>query len=182
MIQTKIQEELSIHLFSALAARAGYTAIPPRIDEGTDLLLYRSEKLPSRNNFISVGRWLTIQLKCTTEKQVSEQGDFLCYDIRAKNHDDLVFRKKSWDSHSGDLVPHILALLVLSDDTASWLQADFTKKNYSINGVFYWYLPRTEQNYSKNPNKQRIYIPLKNKVDLDFFDFIYNLFFKTNKA
>ena len=48
MTEAHIKEELSIHLFSAIAARAGYSTIKPRIDNGDDLIVTRTFLLPHR--------------------------------------------------------------------------------------------------------------------------------------
>ncbi len=178
MMEAQIKEELSLHLFSAMAARAGYHALIPRIDTGEDLLLSGSEKLPSRNNFTPGGRLIGFQLKATTEKQVTVDKGLLEYDLRAKNFDDMVFRKNLILANPRDISPLLLVLLVLPDDPTLWFQVDFSRRNYSLNGMFYWYLPAETEDYSTNNKTQRIFIPVENVVGLDFFDFSYNLLFK----
>ena len=42
MLESKIKEELSLYLFTTLAARMGYAAILPRFDQGTDIILKKS--------------------------------------------------------------------------------------------------------------------------------------------
>ncbi|MCB0520451.1 MAG: DUF4365 domain-containing protein [Lewinellaceae bacterium] len=90
MTEAQIKEELSLHLFSALAARAGYNVLKPRIDSGDDLLVTRSLFMPSSRSLTPSGNWLAFQLKTTTGKQVRKLDETVIYDLRAKNYNDLL--------------------------------------------------------------------------------------------
>jgi len=179
MTEAIIKEELALHIFSGLAARAAYLVSRPRIDSGTDLIIDRHVKLPFRNNFTEGGRMLCFQLKTTTEKQVAEKDGKLAYDLRAKNFDDLIFRKNAWLAYPKDISPLMLILLVLPNDPAQWLQVNWTSRTCTLNGLFYWYFPDELAAYSDNSDEQRIFIPLDNLVGLDFFDLAFNLFHKS---
>ncbi len=178
MTDAQIKEELSIHIFSALAARSGYSAIKPRIDHGHDLVLYPALKLPYRKQMVSGGNWIAVQLKTTTESQVVEKDNYILFDLKSKNYDDLVFRNSLWLKKKS-VVPLVLVLLVLLDSADKWLAVDFEKKTYSLNGMFYWYSPSNGVPFTQNSSKKRISIPIENKIDLDFFNKTFNLYFKS---
>ncbi len=183
MTEAKIKEELAIHFLSGLAARMGFISSSPRIDEGVDLVLERLSKLPvkDRNQFTPSGAALTVQLKTTTRSKVSEADGHLMYDLKRKNYDDLIFRKNLWNEPMYSVAPLILILLVLPDENRKWIEVDLRQQLYQLRGLFYWYYPDEQEDFSTNKNRQRIKIPTANKIDLGFFDNIFNLFYQTDQ-
>lgn len=180
MTEAKIKEEIATYFFATMAARMGYGTTLPRIDEGVDLILQSSIEFPSKykNLRVSTGKWLAVQLKTTTKKQTVEEDNFLKFDLKVKNYDDLIFRKNQWHQFKRDIAPMVLILMVLPDDKNKWFEVDTNQQKYTVNGIFYWYFPSKEDVLTKNVSKQRISIPIENKIDLLFFDKIFNLFFK----
>lgn len=180
MTEAIIKEEVTVHFIGAMAARSGFNITIPKVDEGVDLVIRSSIELPSKFKKMRIisGKALNVQVKTTTEKQITAYKKHLVFDLKAKNYDNLIFWKNHWNLQSRGTAPLILILLVLPEQIKDWFEVDLTEKKYTLNGLFYWYYPDKNADFTDNKYLQRIKIPHKNKIDLDSFNKIYNLFFK----
>ena len=180
MLESKIKEEISLFLFSTLAARMGYAAILPRFDQGTDIIIKKSTILTfgNRKRYTTGGQSLSIQMKTTTTKQVKVDGLAISYNLEVKNYNDLIFRKNEWVDENKIGNPLILILHVLPEKPQEWLKIDFDKQFYQLNGLFYWFFPDNNDKFTDNKRKSVVKIPTANKVDLNFFPSTFQSFFQ----
>ncbi|MCB0522118.1 MAG: DUF4365 domain-containing protein [Lewinellaceae bacterium] len=173
------KEEFSLQLFATLAAQAGYKSVTPRVDDGIDMMINPSRELvvnqkPQRapsSNFIG------IQMKTTTQKQVRMNDDCFRFYLRGKNYNDLIALKNDWYSADVFGIPLLLLVHLLPDNEEDWIQVDLGQQFYKMNGLFYWFYPARDDNFTNNPSQHPIKVPLGNRVGLDFFNNIFNLFF-----
>ncbi len=172
-------EEFSLQLFAMLAAKAGYKTVIPRVDDGTDLMIYPTRQVETfeKAHYAPSSHFIGAQMKTTTQKQTVLQDDNLRYYLRLKNHNDLIAMKNDWYSPHVFGIPFLLLLHVLPDEETEWMEVDFDRQFYKANGLIYWYYPERTDDFSQNPSKVPIFVPVKNRVGLDFFDRAFSSFF-----
>lgn len=180
MTEAQIKEKLSRIYLELLATKAGFKMLQPLEDHGVDVLLRQmfSINIAGKQRYIDAGRLVGIQLKCTTESTVIISDEEIYYDLRVKNFNDLIWRKNNRILFQGIDVPLILILLILPEDTDKWAYLSKSKQKIIFKGQAFWFYPDEKAAISKNKSKVRIAISRKNQIDLDFFDKIFNLFFK----
>ncbi|MEK7254180.1 MAG: DUF4365 domain-containing protein [Bacteroidota bacterium] len=180
MTEAKIKEEISLHLFGALAASQGFATQIARVDEGEDLQLRKAEIIfvKGKARHSASGRRLGIQMKTTTKSQLTQSQGFLHFRLNVKTYNDLIFRKNEWTIDRQWSAPLVLVLHVLPDEVSQWIVTDKAAEHYKMNGLFYWYYPTQNDDFSKFDSKETIKIPMKNLVELDTFEFLFNSFFQ----
>ncbi len=180
MTEAKIKEQVGIQFLGMLAALKGYMVTLPNVDEGMDALLLESSPY-LRNNQKTRQLWggfcIAVQMKTTTKKQLVYEDANLKYDLDFDNFNDLIFRRNRRSQTKGVSMPMILVLLVLPDEQENWLELHTDKDRFCLNAALYWFYPEENLDFTPNQSSKRIEIPLANKIDLEFFKNIFNLFF-----
>lgn len=176
MTEDHIKEQLGLQYIGALASRQGYRTDRPFSDYGVDLMIERVEQVKQgdRVRYFSSGQSIDVQLKCTTEKQVARKDQRVIYDLKVKNYNDLIMRRKASASGLGSYIPLFLMLVVFPDQAKKWLKMK-PNGNLLIRGNAYWFYPGETMVLSENTSTQRIYIPEQNRVDLNFMADLFNL-------
>lgn len=162
-----------------IAAYSGYRFDKPFTDYGVDAVLEEIEQIRSdeRTRYIASGKTIDVQLKSTTSSKILESEDVIKFDLEVKTYNDLVRRYEYRDRRLGYLIPLLLIVFVLPEDSSNWI--DFTKIDFTkIKGNAYWIYPSEKWQISKNRSSIRIEIPLKNRVDLKFCDKVFNLLYE----
>ncbi len=177
MRDENIKEQLSRYAFCLMASRAGFKIRNFNLDDGVDLGLEKtiSYALNGDGWTYSFVEPVDIQLKATTESQVSVEGKFLKFDLKRKNFNDLIARKKL-RRQGQKALNMLLVLMVMPDNPLDWLKVNPKDKSIHLESVFYWYQP-PGFDFSENKNWQSIEVPLKNAVDLNFFQEFDTLFY-----
>lgn len=181
MTEAKIKEQVGAHFFGALASRLGYQVTTLSVDEGVDALLQSPSHYFGKTGLRHLwsGYSISVQMKATTQKQVKFEGDVLKYDLKRDNFNDLIYRRDLRKGAMNTSMPLILVLLVLPLEPKNWIELNPEHSHYCLNGDFYWFYPDDVLGFTKSVSTQRISIPVKNRIDLEFFQNIFNLFFKT---
>lgn len=166
MNENHIKEHLSRDFLRLIAHRSGFSVDVSEVDYGSDATLTHYERIINPSGEISwcpSGQSMDAQLKCTTESAVVRKDEMLEYKLRVKNYNDLVRRKEKL----GAVVPLCLILLILPDDSESWVNA--SKEQLLLSAKGYWYIPSDEVKLSplKNDSKVKVYIPNTNLIQTD---------------
>lgn len=74
------------------------------------------------------------------------------------------------------MIPLIFVLVVLPSDEQEWLKMS-NENGVQLGGNAYWYYPNQAQNISKNSFTMRLQIPLKNKIQLDFSEKMFQMLY-----
>ncbi len=179
MTSQQIKEQLSFHYVGAIAAVSGHKFFQPDSDHGVDFLVAETRRfqLSSGKTEISdTGRWIAVQLKCTTRKSVSygfdADGDpIIKYGLRGKDYRNLVRNIE----HGA--FPLLFILVILdSENQSDWLQVLDSKENgpgMKINALSYWFYPKRNEIDKTVVFSKRINIPANNAVDKAFFESIF---------
>lgn len=175
MTKAHIKEELSKHFIGALASFKGISVNKPEKDYGVDLKieLLETYSIGNRIRYAQTGKSVDIQLKATTEKNIEKTDNFIKFDLKIENYNDLIRRRNSLMKVVGGHIPMVLIVVVLPENEKKWLEQK--EQGILMRGNAYWFYPDEDMLYSINNSSKRIEIPLKNKVNLDFFDFIFKL-------
>lgn len=181
MTEAKIKEQVGVQFLGMLAALKGYLVSLPYVDEGLDGVIYSPTQylrsIGNKRHLLS-GFSVGFQMKTTTVKQIVREATQIKYDLAADNYNDLLFWRgqKAEGTHSP--MPTVLILLVLPDKQEEWLDVDFDSNHFCLNTELFWFYPSESDDFTRNTATQRISIPLSQKIDLDFFRNVFNLFFK----
>ncbi len=181
MTSAHIKEQLSLHYLGSIISNSGYRLTIPTYDYGIDLLISQVKEVNFTGSirYIELGRVVDVQLKCTTFQSrlktvEKENQSFIQYDLRAKNYNDLILRKKQ------GLKPLIFVLVVLKGKPQEWVtiteSIDKTEFGLKINGLAYWYFPE-EDAFASNSQTKRIFIPVENVIKLNFCNSIFEKFY-----
>ncbi len=163
MTTNLVKELLSIHYIEIIASRQKFHIFYSKTDDGVDMSIQpqkESHDVSGKFHGLPHGRFLQIQMKSTTTKNIIETDDFIKYDFRAKNFNDLVERKD-------DITPLILILFIFPESETEWVQ--ITQNEMTLRKCAYWYQVDKNAEMTKNKKTVTVKIPKTNFVDLDFF-------------
>lgn len=176
MTENDIKQKLSFHYVGFISTYSGYRFDQPFTDYGVDAVIEKIEKVQinGTNRYVASGKSIDVQLKSTSGSKIIQQEDIIKFDLEVKSYNDLIRRYQRRDQALGNLIPLILVLFILPDDMESSI--DLSNLNYTqINASAYWIYPNETWTISSNKSSVRVEIPIKNCVDLDFCDKIFNL-------
>ena len=175
MTEEHIKEELSRLFVSALAAVKGILASKPERDYGVDLRLEKVEtyQIGRRTRYVASGQAVDVQLKATSAQRFSPENGVAKFDLAVENFNDLIRRRYELDGLVGGHAPLVLIVLYLPENQKVWLRKE--EEGIFLSGRAFWFYPPAELDFSTNSRTQRIQIPLKNEVNLEFFDNLFNL-------
>ena len=164
MTEQQIKEKLSESYLELLINKGGFKKGELKQDHGVDLLITRAQRIVRSNGDVSYRdtlEFIGVQLKCTCQSSIEVDGEYIKYDLEAKNYNDLI------DSlHSNSSVPLLLVLMVLPDEVESWVEV--REHEIALTKCAYWYRPNISEPITENVSTKRIYIPATNKLDLNF--------------
>lgn len=171
MTEEIIKEFLSHHYIKIIGNYKGYKFSKPEPDCGVDLTATREVQYTDENgiNNIDSGESIEFQIKATTENGIESRDDGFHYDLKVKNYNDLVIRK------TRGVIPLVLIVFILPVDTQDWVNVSDTAlllKKYA-----FWFYPEEDNVLTDNITTKRIFIPVTNKIDLEFFNNIFNRFY-----
>ena len=170
MTTEHIKESLSGHFTGIIANNKGYRIDKGDLDYGVDFQVKRTVLMQVRNKprYVQDGKYIDLQLKCTTENTVIFEEDCVKYDLEAKNYNDLVQRLID------GLVPLVLILVVLPGEQDQWVSLD--EDGILLRRSAYWFRPAEDSDFTDNVATTRISIPHQNRLDLNCFDNFYDDF------
>lgn len=155
MLSSIHQEDIHISYITALCASADISYEKQiHDDDSTDGILKKRIILPNGGFFDSQ---LRIQLKSTSSpSQYSEDETMISYKLKAKNYNDLC---------TPSTTPIILGLLILPEDSGSWVQ--LRPEDLLIKGRMYW-ADFSSSIRTDNLSSVSVNIPKNNVVDQAF--------------
>jgi hypothetical protein len=163
-----VKEYISESFVRLLMAKNRYKVMKPEMgDDGVDLSITSVNKRMRGKSvtYTDSGKILNIQLKCTTEKQVSKFNDGYKYNLRVKNYEDLVLAKEE------NYTKIILIVFILPDDEINWMEI---KEDYiKLSKHAFWYYPSDTDTIKRSEYKDAkstvsIDLLSLNRLDLDF--------------
>jgi hypothetical protein len=171
MTEELIKEYLSRHYIEIIGNYKGYKFSKPELDSGVDLSATREVQYEVENSthYVDSGDSIEFQIKATTDNGIENRDNGFYYDLKAKNFNDLVIRKNR------GVIPLVLIVFVLPIDTQEWVNvgdAALLLKKYA-----FWYYPEDDIELTGNVSTKRIFMPNNNKLDIDFFNCIFQRFF-----
>lgn len=178
MNEEKIKELFAVNYVRLLAEYAGFYVTIPGQDYGTDLHVEEMIHLAT-GEYIPTGKIISLQVKSTTDEQVSSFKESVKYDLAIRNYNILIQRKNYTDSFMR-YSPYVLITVVLPKNREDWLQKE-SEEQLNLKAKAYWYYPKNKDEISKNLSSKRINIPTKNRVDLEIFDKLFNLLWSKNQ-
>lgn len=167
MTEEQIKELVSSHFVSVIASVGGIKCFRQEHDHGVDITFTPLTKRTSADGsirYLDSANKLDVQLKATTKDSVTIQDQFICYDLKSKNYNDLIFR-------INDVLPLHLILVVLDSNPPSCLEV--SSDDLRLFGKAYWFLPDRNENSSSNSSTKRIRIPLANQINENFLHKMY---------
>ena len=104
MNEETIKELLSVNYIRVIAEREGFIVTKVEQDYGDDLFIKEVERFASKIgfSFLTTGKQIGIQVKCTTEKSIQTTKDGLKFRLKGKNYYHLVERFKKWKSEKNN--------------------------------------------------------------------------------
>lgn len=106
------QEDLSCAYISAVVANAGHNCGHPlRHDYGIDIEIGYVAKIENRRN--DTGHRLHIQAKASHNYKISDDGDYILYDLKVDAYNNLILKDRG--------NPAILVLYCMPTDEDDWL-------------------------------------------------------------
>jgi hypothetical protein len=165
MTEDKIKEALSNNYVSCIANKLGFRLVKWEGESGVDFkIMYNlKRKMPNgKTAYVDSPYTCDIQLKATTTKSIEIKRKKIIYKLRAKNYNDLIYRKQI------GYTPLILILFILPEEEKAWVRVLQDKLILSKNA--YWFYPSiTEIKEVTNESSKTITIPLAQKLDFSFF-------------
>ncbi len=151
------KEQFSAAYVGAVAAAAGYSVYTPRVDD--DSIDITIAGRGGRGTFTSPR--IEVQLKCTSRHVPGER--ILGFPLKLKNYNDLRARTV--------LVPRILVVAVVPDDSEEWIKLYRKGLIMRLNG--YWV---SLFNLPKKPNRRSVtvHIPTKQKFSPSALNWMMN--------
>lgn len=179
MTEAQIKEKYSRHFIGLLATKSGYHDFEPHHDFGVDLSIRKIGKVLSGNRvrYLLNAVSIDIQLKCTIEENLTITDESIFFDLSVKNFNDLIIRRDEMKQTGGMHIPLILILVVLKGNPNEWATFSPECDLAMLHARSFWFIPSEGEGISLNLSTQRIAIPLKNQLKLDFFDNLFNLLF-----
>lgn len=166
MTEEQIKEALSNNYIAVLANRNGFKLEKNFIDTGVDFTVrYDVRRQMPNGTFVESQSPLScdLQLKATTTDSIEVKNGKIIYDLRIKNYNDLINRKIQ--GHT----PLVLILFILPNNEDEWAMVFRNRLILSKNA--FWYYPGEKENQEViNDQKKRIKIPVRNRLDFDFFE------------
>ena len=162
MTEDQKKEAISREFLRVIANGHGFKVMEPAADHGVDMIICPVTKRtePSgKIRFLDSQFKLDFQLKATTTKGIKDDGDYIKYDLEAKNYNDLIYRRNE---------PLPLHLVVVVLDSAPPGCADIDERGLNLAGKAYWYLPPEDAQETKNGNTMRVQIPKANRLSMGF--------------
>ena len=162
MEENQKKEILSENFVSLLGIKGGFKCQKITHDNGVDLHVIRV----AHNNYsgdtrcFDDPRTLLFQLKATTNKEITRGKDFIKYDLRIKNYNDLVYSRILENG-----VPIILVLCILPDSEESWFK--LSDNSLSIFSEAYYYIADSNAEIDNNLSTKRIEIKTANRFDFN---------------
>ena len=180
MNEETIKELLSVNFIRVIAEREGFIVTKVEQDYGDDIVIKEVNKLKSKDGFsyLTTGRQIGIQLKCTTEKNISRKASHFRYRLKGRNTFHLTQRKEMWIKKN--YVPLILVLLVLPVDEKKWLELNLSGGGLTMGGKAYWYLLPDNSNFSLDKSAYTISIFDKNQLNLGSIQTLFQTFVTKN--
>ena len=168
----QIKEQLSNNFIGILAANKGFTLDKPSSDFGVDYQLKKAVPYinpKGETRYLTDGNYLDIQLKSTTEDNITYTTNSIKYVLEAKNYNDLIERK------SNGFAPLILILFILPTDVATWVNMDASEIKLRRNA--FWYYPPDGAVQTENGRTITIEIDKSNLLDADCFNNLHLKFY-----
>jgi uncharacterized protein DUF4365 len=159
MTENDIKELLSKNFVRTIANRYGYKIGSIELDHGVDLSVIEVAKRTTNEGsvrYFDSGKSVELQLKSTTESSVTYLGDSIKYALKAKNYNDLIFRRN-------EVLPLFLILFILPDDANSWVVCEETM--LKIEKHAYWYIPEQTDGQTENTGTITIEVPKSNLLN-----------------
>lgn len=168
-----IKEKLSKRYVEAVASRAGFEISRDEFDTGDDLNIKEVDVRieGGKTNYYPTSRFIFLQIKSTTIKQIKKQKGYIKYSLRAKNYNDLVYVNKK---NKNTKTPKVLILFVLPNNIKNWLILN--NNELILKKCAYWYTTESEIE-TTNKTNIKIKIPTDQIFNLDFFDFYINKYY-----
>ena len=184
MTEQDIKHQLAFHYLGIIASRSGFKYEKPAIDYGVDAMVERIEKIKKDKGFryAASGISIDVQLKSTTYDRIDTKEGHILFDVdcEIKNYNDIIRRFQNRKKLLYGLIPIILVVYILPDDSEKWIQVS-NKNGLDIKGGAYWFYPNENLEKTNNKSSIRIKIPIEQKVDLDFCEHIFNLLYSDLK-
>lgn len=167
MTEEQIKEKLSNAFVSVLANYNGYKLQVPDDTGGVDFSVTYDKVLNTngKKRHIQSGQYIELQLKATQESSIIFEEDCLKFDLESKTYNDLITRFK--DGYA----PLVLILAILPNLRNEWATID--ENNLTMGQLVYYFYPNDQMEETSNKSKRRIEIPLRNKIDMDFFQTLF---------
>jgi len=172
-----IKEYLSTRYIQALANISGFcsSSTDDVNDFGCDIRISSIEKNTYQDNSQSYnisGYCVDLQLKATTFDNFNEltDGNEYSYQLRLKNYNDIISRKKKKNS-----IPLYLIIFVCPEKIDDFLCIN--DKNLALKGEAYYWFPNDSDKeiYDRNrAYKKTIHVLKNNKIDINFFHSIFD--------
>lgn len=178
MTDEHLKEQLSIHYIGLLASKTRFILNKPLYDYGVDgsVELIEAYRINEDTRYTPTGKAIDFQLKCTTKKQIMLEQEGFKFDLKAKNYNDLIKRKNDVMHIIGGYTPLILILMVLPEKEQD--QVVYSSDYLRVNAEAFWFFPKDEDDFTGNKSTKRIDFSFENRINLDFFPSMFNLFYK----
>lgn len=177
MTEEIIKENLSKATIRMLAAFDGYGISTSENDYGIDLSIVGYSIRNSKQNQsrqLELPYRLRLQLKSTTENQITRIQEGVKYKLKSKNYNDLVEQRQQISDN-----PLVLFVIIFPDEKEKWLHLN--EKELLLTVEIYYYL--VEDNASLLDNEEStktILLKKENKVDVGTIGRLYEEYTNAN--
>lgn len=178
MNEEKIKELFAVNYISLIAEYAGFYVTTPGQDYGTDLHIEEMLNL-STGAFIPSGKIISLQIKCTSEENITKTTTHLKYDLPVRNYN-LLIQRQYYTNNYRRYSPYILMVVLVPKNKMEWI-TQTQEGNLNLKVKAFWYLPNPEKLISSNKSSKRIEIPLENLVNLEIYPKLFNLLWSKNQ-
>lgn len=169
MTEEQIKEALSKGFVRLVANRSGFKCKFDEVDHGTDVTLSEvvaRVKPDGSRRITETGRYVDLQIKCTTEASIISTENGFKFDLEAKTYNDLVERLSDPGAS-----PLALIVFVLPEDGAHWLTVNADEM--ILRRAAYWWRPSPGASATNNTSSIRIEVPYVNRAGLGFASTLY---------
>ena len=164
MTEEQIKEQLSRGFIRLVANRAGYKCKIDETDHGVDITLAEviARLRPTGSyRLTETGRYVDLQLKCTTEASVTRGATTFKFDLESKTYNDLVSRLDDPNA-----APLFLVVFILPEAKTEWLEV--SPDELTLRRGAFWWRPAPGTPMTHNIHQIRIEVPYTNHVGLAF--------------
>lgn len=177
MTEEMIKENISKAAIRMLAAFDGYGISTSENDYGIDLSIVgygvRNSRKNQNRQFELPDR-LRLQLKSTTENQITRIQEGVKYKLKSKNYNDLVEQRQQISDN-----PLVLFVIIFPDEKEKWLHLDENKLLLTVE--IYYYLAEDNASLLDNEESTKtILLKKDNKVDIGIVDRLYKEYANAN--